>query len=199
MTTQVPQNIYNAVLPYAQKWSVPDAIWEDVAYTESGFNPRALGDQGTSFGLFQLHIGGQMPSNIDPVSTYDPAINAEFGMPALGRSWQALYPTFNPTDIKWWENFAAMSGHPGGPAGSTINYNESAKLMASYSLFSGNSQNSPADQQQAISGQSSTPQDQLSQISSLWGSLTDKNMWTMVLLVVAGAVVVLVGAYKLVK
>ena len=196
MTAQVPQSIYNAVLPYAQQWSVPDAIWEDVAYTESGFNPRALGDQGTSFGLFQLHIGGQMPRNIDPVSTYDPAVNAEYGMPALGRSWQSLYPSFNPTDIKWWENFAAMSGHPGGPAGSTINYNESTKLMANYSLFSGSS-STPNDQQQAIVNNSlPSSGDQTNQILSLWNTLTSTNMWVMVLLIAAGAVVVLVGMYK---
>src|SRR5690242_1201828 len=89
----VPQNVYNAVEPIAQSYHVPDPIWETVAYVESGLNPAPPpGDGGTSFGLFQLHIGGQFPSQYlnNPTALNDPALNAKYAMPAIANAWQAL-------------------------------------------------------------------------------------------------------------
>lgn len=42
---------------------------------ESGWNPRAIGDLGTSFGLFQLHRGGLLGS-LTPTQAFDPLTNA---------------------------------------------------------------------------------------------------------------------------
>lgn len=46
------------------------------AYQESKFNPTAVGDRGTSFGLFQLHQGGELGS-MTPQQAFDPARNAQ--------------------------------------------------------------------------------------------------------------------------
>lgn len=141
----VPPSIYSAVEPYSLQNSVPDAIWEDVVQIESGFNPNAVGDQGTSFGLFQLHKGGQLPAGMTAQQAFDPATNASIAMPRLGAAWSNLYSTFNPTDINWWEQFAAQSGHPGGSPGQQTTDAEASRLLANYNSSvstSGNGQQS---------------------------------------------------------
>lgn len=46
-----------------------------VAIQESGLNPTAVGDGGTSFGLYQLHQGGEL-GTLTPQQAFDPATNA---------------------------------------------------------------------------------------------------------------------------
>lgn len=47
------------------------------ALIESGGNPRAVGDNGSSFGLFQLHQGGRLTAaGLTPEQAYDPYTNA---------------------------------------------------------------------------------------------------------------------------
>jgi len=45
------------------------------SYQESGVNPTAVGDAGTSFGLYQLHQGGELGS-LSPQAAFNPATNA---------------------------------------------------------------------------------------------------------------------------
>lgn len=133
----VPATIFNAVEPIAQQNGVPDAVWETIAQVESGFNPNALGDNGTSFGLFQLHMGGQFPSAYqnNPTALDDPALNAKYAMPDIAKAWHALSGTFDASNASWWQAFAAQSGHPGGSPGETVTDNEAAKLQSNYSQF----------------------------------------------------------------
>lgn len=146
-TIAVPQNIYNAVAPVARQYGVPDSVWEDVAYQESGFNPKAVGDNGTSFGLFQLHEGGQLPQQYynDPQAVFDPALNARLAMPAIARGYQQSGQV-NTSSLTWWERFGAISGHPGGPAGSPVNANLAQKLLKGFPSFGGQSGTMPASQ-----------------------------------------------------
>lgn len=120
------QDIINVVDPIAAKYGVPTLIWETVAEVESGLNPRAVGDHGTSFGLFQLHRGGQL-GNLTPEQAYDPATNAEQAMPAIAKAWKNLAkgadgPSVTPGgsapgSYNWWYKFAVLSGHPGADSG----------------------------------------------------------------------------------
>lgn len=142
----VPSAILSAVQPIARQDNVPDALWETVADVESGFNPNALGDQGTSFGLFQLHIGGQFPSQYlsDPTALDDPGLNAQFALPDIAKAWHDLSASFDPNSSAWWEQFAAQSGHPGGSPGEAVTDNEAAKLQQAYASFaSGSSPSGP--------------------------------------------------------
>lgn len=127
----VPSNVYNAVHPIAQADHVPDQIWETVASVESSFNPTAQGDNGTSFGLFQLHRGGQL-GNLSEQQAFDPSINAQTAMPSIASAWAALGPSFDPSNATWWEQFAAQSGHPGGSPGQAVTDAEAQKLQAAY-------------------------------------------------------------------
>ncbi len=47
---------------------------------ESGGNNKAVGDGGTSFGLFQLHQGGELPAGWTPEQAFDPRANAEVAL-----------------------------------------------------------------------------------------------------------------------
>jgi len=136
MTVEIPSSVNAPVSSVAQQYGVPAGIWQDVAFVESGYNPTAIGDNGSSFGLFQLHIGGQadnaLAQGYSKQDLLDPAVNAKFGMPAIGRAWSNLKATFNPSDINWWEQFAAQSGHPGGSPGNAVTDATAQKLQANY-------------------------------------------------------------------
>lgn len=147
MSTQPPQNIFNSVHAVAMQFGIPDAIWEDVAQTESVYNPQAVGDNGTSFGLFQLHIGGQLPPqyNNNPQAVFDPTLNAQLAMPAIARAWNNLKGSFNPGSISWWQQFAGQSGHPGGTPGvDPANINEARILQSNYSGSSNPGSSTPS-------------------------------------------------------
>lgn len=51
-----------ALMEAAEQYGIPPAVMFATAQQESGLNPQAVGDQGTSFGLFQEHEGGELTS-----------------------------------------------------------------------------------------------------------------------------------------
>src|SRR5262249_18508782 len=83
--------ILKQIKPVLDKYDVPLPLVAAVIQVESDWNPRALGDNGTSFGLFQLHIGGQAEDafrgghSIDDL--YNPEINARYAMPYIASAW----------------------------------------------------------------------------------------------------------------
>ena len=52
---------------------------------ESGGNSKAVGDNGSSFGLFQLHRGGELGS-MSPEQAYDPRTNAEVALSVFAKN-----------------------------------------------------------------------------------------------------------------
>jgi cell wall-associated NlpC family hydrolase len=62
--------------------NIPLAV--SFALEESGGNARAVGDQGSSYGLFQLHKGGAL-GNLTPQQAFDPYTNAGVVMRAWGK------------------------------------------------------------------------------------------------------------------
>lgn len=55
-----------------------------IALEESGGDPHAVGDQGSSYGLFQLHKGGALGS-LTPQQAQDPYTNAMAVLPSWGK------------------------------------------------------------------------------------------------------------------
>ena len=105
-------SVYDVVHQIASSLGVPDRIWQSVVQIESGGNPNAIGDNGTSFGLFQLHVGGQAPSGVPTSQLLDPATNAKYGLPSVASTWNSLKSSFDDS-TSWWTKFAEQSGHPG--------------------------------------------------------------------------------------
>jgi hypothetical protein len=46
---------YNAIKAIMDREGIPESVWWPIILQESGGNIGAVGDQGTSFGLFQIH------------------------------------------------------------------------------------------------------------------------------------------------
>lgn len=67
----------------ARRSGIPAYIPLTIAEWESGLNPAAVGDAGTSFGLFQLHRGGLAPSSLSDAQLKDPAVNASVAIPHM--------------------------------------------------------------------------------------------------------------------
>ena len=110
----------------AAQLGIPTKIVDSVIGVESNFSPTATGDNGTSFGIFQLHQGGQL-GNLSAQQAYDPVTNARVALPYLQRGIQQA-GAFTDT-AAWWLTFAEASGHPGnGPEANA----EAAKLKQAY-------------------------------------------------------------------
>ena len=71
-----PKVVEDYVLYIAHKEDVPAQLAWDIAKCESKFNPLAIGDNGNSYGVFQIHL----PSH--PYITKEQAIN-----PAWNANW----------------------------------------------------------------------------------------------------------------
>lgn len=67
------------------------------AIQESGLNPQAVGDQGTSFGLYQLHRGGEL-GNLTPAQAFDPVTNAMVALTTMANVAHA-HPNWSPGQI----------------------------------------------------------------------------------------------------
>jgi hypothetical protein len=63
----------------AQQMGVDPVTAVAAMLVESGGNPHAVGDRGTSFGLFQLHRGGEL-GRMSPQQAFDPVTNTEVAL-----------------------------------------------------------------------------------------------------------------------
>jgi hypothetical protein len=61
------------ILHSAQKWNVDPWVALSLAYGEGGFNYGSVGDNGSSFGPYQLHMGGALPAGEDAKWANSPA------------------------------------------------------------------------------------------------------------------------------
>ncbi|MGH7483985.1 MAG: transglycosylase SLT domain-containing protein [bacterium] len=82
--TADPKNatVVNAIRSVAQQLGVDPTLALATAYHESGYNATAVGDHGTSFGIFQLHQGGEF-GKLSPQQAYDPVTNARVALSVL--------------------------------------------------------------------------------------------------------------------
>lgn len=68
----------------AQELGVDPVLAVATMLAESGGNERAVGDNGTSFGLFQLHKGGMLTTaKLTPEQAFDPETNARVAVKSL--------------------------------------------------------------------------------------------------------------------
>lgn len=67
------QNVYNHILRLSRMYNIDPAAAVAVAGVEGGVGYGAVGDNGTSFGPFQLHVGGALPQGKDASWANSPA------------------------------------------------------------------------------------------------------------------------------
>lgn len=63
----------------AAKHGVDLVLAQATAWVESGLNPHAIGDDDTSFGLYQLHEGGEL-DNLSVDQAFEPSLNADVAL-----------------------------------------------------------------------------------------------------------------------
>lgn len=119
-------NNVRTVVEVARENGVDPKLAVAMMLVESGGDNRAVGDNGTSFGLFQLHQGGMLTSaGLTPEQAYDPRTNAEVSIGNLAKIDQNYS---NPGAA------AAASQRPADPAGYAVKVNnsmdEAAELIA---------------------------------------------------------------------
>lgn len=90
-------DIINTITRVAQKHGVDPALALAVAWQESKWNTRAIGDNGTSFGLYQLHRGGQL-GNRTPEWAYNPENNANQALSVMAGV-ARKHPKWSPGEI----------------------------------------------------------------------------------------------------
>ena len=101
MAAQPPSDPYNVIptiTQVAEQQGVPPALAIATAQQESGLNPYAVGDHGTSFGLYQLHQGGELPQGWTQQQAEDPQANAQVALSHMAQVYQAN-PDADPGSI----------------------------------------------------------------------------------------------------
>lgn len=76
--------VVQAIVSRAQRYGIDPTLALATAMHESGLNPQAVGDNGTSFGLYQLHRGGEL-GNMTPDQAYIPDTNADTALSTMAR------------------------------------------------------------------------------------------------------------------
>lgn len=106
-----PKNaaVVNAIRSVAGQLGVDANLALATAYRESGFDPTAVGDQGTSFGIYQLHRGGEL-GTLTQAQANDPTRNAQVSLSVV-RSVAGKMPGASPGTI------AAAAQRPADRAG----------------------------------------------------------------------------------
>lgn len=128
------------VVDVAKEVGVDPKLAVAMMLVESGGNNQAIGDNGTSFGLFQLHEGGMLTSaGLTPEQAFDPETNARVSLGNLARI-DDQYA--NPGEA------AAASQRPADPEGYARKVNESMGQAAELIAQAEN-----AERQQVASGQ----------------------------------------------
>jgi len=70
------KSIIDTITAVAHLKDIDPILAVSIAILESGLNPRAVGDNFTSFGLYQLHKGGEL-GKLTEEQAFDPTTNAQ--------------------------------------------------------------------------------------------------------------------------
>lgn len=93
-----------------------------VCQAESGSNPNAVGDGGTSYGLFQIHVPAH--PDFDISRAFDPAYNAQYAAGLQRSSGWGPWSTYNSGAYRQYLNSCGGSSSPmlgSGPVAGGVN------------------------------------------------------------------------------
>ncbi|PFE03933.1 invasion protein [Bacillus cereus] len=96
----------------SKQYGVPEWIPLAIADHETKFNRKAVGDKGTSFGLFQLHRGGLAPAQFSEENLKDAKTNATIAISHMVSSYKRGVNK-GLTELALLKYVANTSGWPG--------------------------------------------------------------------------------------
>ena len=106
-------SVDQAIFSAAAKYGVPPEVLFADAQVESGLDPNRVGDQGTSFGLFKEHEGGEL-------TTVANATNPQYAADLAAQTFKAAQQQ-NPNMT--WGQIAAAAQRPADQAGYAVKVN----------------------------------------------------------------------------
>jgi len=102
-----PDQIKALITTIANEMGVNPQLAIAIAQQESGLNPQSVGDNGTSFGLYNLHEGGEL-GNLTKAQAFDPTTNIRTALAVVAQVAQQN-PDMSPGQI------AAAAQRPADP------------------------------------------------------------------------------------
>lgn len=130
------KNNKQVISEVAKRYGIPEWIPLSIADHETKFNRKAIGDKGTSFGLFQLHRDGLAPAQLSEESLMDSQINATIAISNMIKSYERGVKK-GLVDWELLKYVANTSGWPGNLGGEwTDNHTKyNIGLEQSYQLY----------------------------------------------------------------
>lgn len=165
-----------------------------VANVEGGFS-QAVGDSGTSFGPFQLHKGGRLPTNIsDPKSWANTPTGLNYalqGISSSGAKGKAGYASVS-TIVTKFEKPANPSGEVTSAMGQYATYMKWATKAGSVKADIGNitAQDPISSAASAVAGAVGDTASAIGSIGSFFGALGKADTWKRVGKVLAGSIAI---------
>ena len=80
-------SVIDVIVQTANRYAIDPFLALATAIKESNLNPTAIGDNGTSFGLYQVHQGGEL-GNLSQQQAFDPATNADVALSVFQQTYQ---------------------------------------------------------------------------------------------------------------
>lgn len=154
-----------------------------IALAESSGNTAALGDNGTSYGLWQIHLPAH--PELAGENLFDPATNAKAAYTVYQHQGWGAWSTYNGP--AYFRALPAAQAAAGGTA-----------TLASATFDPAGTARNLLDQTGVVAGATAAIQ-QAGAVSGFIGNLADPAVWGRVLKVVVGGVAILVGVALVVK
>lgn len=117
------QSVAQIISNVAQSLGIPPEVALSLGLYESGLDPKRVGDQGTSFGIYQLHEGGELGSH-DANWAFNVRNNAETALGEMARI-HAEHPNLN------WGQVAAAAQRPADPGAEAAAVNRTVQAYRS--------------------------------------------------------------------
>lgn len=123
-----PQDLQAFTQQYAQSAGVDPAVAMKVFGAESSFNPAAKGDEGSSFGVAQLHEGGISPkypnaglgdrfkqqTGLDPANPANNRAMIKFAIDTAKKEGWGAWSAAQKVGVGPWDGIRQQQGQPGG-------------------------------------------------------------------------------------
>ena len=180
--TYSQQQIYSIIESTANQEGVSPTLALATAQQESNFNANAVGDNGSSFGLYQLHQVGLLGS-LTPTQAFNPVTNATVALANMAGVQKAYPWVTDPGQI------AALAQKPAKPAGYAAAVDKNYANIQSKGLPSANAQ-TPLSFSTSAAGSGFNPLNPFS-YGNIWGYVERG------LVMLLGSGIILIGIYML--